>query len=324
MAMRTKISTPVAQCVHGFECSWLIFLTLPAWFSWNPLLPYFASVLLLILGLSIAIKRSPQSHYGDKLILIGPVFVGMPMALFGIDHYLNPSGIGRIIPSWIPLHSFWVYLVGTCLILGGVSILVQIYAELSAALFGVMLLCFEVLMNIPAVVGFSHNRLIWALALRELSFSCGALSFAMTGTELWRRNGAHWLISVCRSILGLILIVFGVWYSLHPELLPGVPLRQLTPDFIPGRLLWGYLTSLVYVIGGLFLLINKSARAVATWIGLYILFSVIMFCIPYMFQYGSDVQKGLNVPLDTLMFCGSVLCLAGSQPKGSARLVGTA
>jgi uncharacterized membrane protein len=198
---------------------------------------------------------------------------------------------------------------------------VQFYAELSAALFGIMLLWFEVLMDIPAIVGFSNNRLICALALRDLSFSCGALSFAMTGTELWRRKGAHWLIYGCRSVLGVILIVFGVWYSLHPELLPGVPLRQLMPDFIPGSLLWGYLTSLVYVTGGICLLINKIVRVVATWIGLYILFSVIMFCIPYMVQYGSNVEKGLNVPLDTLMLCGSVLCLAGSQQKGSARLV---
>jgi uncharacterized membrane protein YphA (DoxX/SURF4 family) len=180
-----------------------------------------------------------------------------------------------------------------------------------------MLLCFEALMNIPGVMAAPHNRIIWSLAVREFSFSWGALSFAAMHTQEWRTKGTHWLISVARIVLGIALIFFAVEYFLHPELLPGVPLTQVTPSFIPGHLLWGYPTSVIYVIAGVCLLINKKVRLAAIWVGLFVLFAVIFLCVPFMVQYGFDIGRGLNVPADTLVLSGGMLCLAGSQHKHS-------
>jgi uncharacterized membrane protein len=292
---------------------------LPTWFSWNPLLSYFTAVLLLAVGVPLAIKKAPpQANWLEKIILCGPVFIAMPMAVFGLDHYFFPAEIGQIIPAWIPAHAFWVYFVGTCLLLGGLSIVFQKYAWLAAGLFGIMLLCFEALMNIPAVVSDPHSRMIWSLTVREFSFSWGALSFAAMHTQEWKAKGTHWLISVARNVLGIALTFFGVEHFLHPELLPGVPLEQLTPNFIPAHLLWGYLTAVVYVAAGLGLLLNKKARLAAAYAGAFVLFAAIFFCVPYMLQYASDIGKGLNVPADTLVLSGALLCLAGSLREKSA------
>src|ERR1700687_3996016 len=93
---------------------------LPAWVSWNPVLPYVAAVLLLVAGVSLAIKKAPpQANWIDRIVLCRLVFIGVPMVLCGMDHYFCPAAIGQIIPAWIPAHAFWVYFVGTCLILGG-------------------------------------------------------------------------------------------------------------------------------------------------------------------------------------------------------------
>jgi uncharacterized membrane protein len=287
-----------------------------AGFEWGVVLLYFTAASLLVLGVSIALKNAPtEAGALQKIILCGPVFIAMPMAVFGLDHYLDPIGVGRIIPNWIPAHTFWVYLVGTCLILGGLSIVFRTYAALSAGLFGVMLLCFEILMHIPRVVAAPHNRLVWAVPLRDFCFSWGALSFAAAGMSVWRTRDARWIISLARSLMGITVIVFAGEYLLHPELLPGVPLRQLTPDFIPGRLLWGYVTSVVYVAAGVCLLINKKARLAATWMGLFVLFTVIAFCVPFMLQNASNMGSagsGLNVPVDTLLLSGALFCLAAS------------
>jgi uncharacterized membrane protein len=293
----------------------------PVWLSWDPCLSYVTAVLLLAVGLTIAIKKAPPQASGlDKLILCGPVFIGMPMVVFGTEHYLFHATIGGIIPAWIPAHTFWVYLVGTCLILGGVSILVHIQAGLSAGLFGIMLLCFEVLLFIPSVVRHPHIRLAWAYALRDLSFSCGALAFAATHALERRPKGAHLLISLVRTVLGIVVVAFALEYFFHPELLPGVPLEQLTPTFIPGHLLWGYCTSVAYVVAGVCLIINNRVRLAAEWMGLLVLVAVIFLCVPYMVQHASDVgmDSGLNVPVDTLILSGGLLCLAGSQRERSA------
>ncbi|HXB54080.1 MAG TPA: hypothetical protein VN461_04805 [Vicinamibacteria bacterium] len=293
---------------------YLALLGLPLWLSWDPLAPYFAAVFLLALGVSIATKKAPpHANALDKIILCGPVFIAMPMAVFGIDHYLDPIGVGRIIPAWIPAHAFWVYLVGTCLILGGLSIVVQKNAGLSAGLFGVMLLCFEILMHVPSVVAAPLNHLRWALALRDLSFSCGALAFAATHPQDWWTRGAHRLISPARMVIGIVLTFFAAEYLLHPAFLPGVPGGELTPNLVPGHSVWGYLTGLVYLVAGICLLINKAARLAATWSGLFVLLAAILFCVPFLVQQGFDVGSGLNVPVDNLLFSGALLCLAGSQ-----------
>ncbi len=300
------------------QVSSAVLSALPAWFSWNPLLSYVAAVLLLVVGVSIAIQKAPpQANRLDKIILCGPVFIAIPMVVFGLDHYFFPAQIGRIIPSWIPAHAFWVYFVGTCLILGGLSIVFRKYAGLSAGLFGIMLLCFEALMNIPGVVALPHSRIIWSLSVREFAFSWGALSFAAMHTQEWRTKGTHWLISVARIVLGIALIFFAAAYFLHPELLPGVPLAQLTPNFIPAHLLWGYLTTVVYGVAGVCLLTDRKAHLAATGAGVFVFFAVIFFCGPYMLQFPSDIGKGLNVPADTLVLSGALLCLAGSLREKS-------
>jgi hypothetical protein len=79
----------------------------------------------------------------------------------------------------------------------------------------------------------------------------------------------------------------------------------------------GYVTGVVYVGASVCLLINKEARRAAAWAGVFVLFAVIVFCVPIMVQHGSDIGNGLNVPVDTLLLSGAVLCLAGSQPKKS-------
>ena len=315
----------VTRVSEFLQFSPAVLSALPAWFSWGLLLSYVTAVLPLAVGVSIAIKKAPaQANWLDKIILCGPVFIAMPMAVFGEEHFIDPKGmvgpggIGSLIPAWIPAHTFWVYFVGTCLILGGLSIVVQKYAGLSAGLFGVMILCFEILIWIPQVVRFPHSGFAWELVFRDLSFGCGALSFAAMHTQEWKTKGTHWLISVARIVLGIALIFFAVRYFLHPGVLPGVPLRRLTPNFIPGHLLWGYPTSLVYVVGGVCLLINKKARLAATWIGLFVLFAVIIFNVPLMLQFGSDIVKGLNFPVDTLMLSGGMLCLAVSLREKSA------
>ena len=108
---------------------------LPVWFAWDPLLCYFAAVFLLAVGVMIALKNAPPQVHGlDKVILCGPVFIAMPMAVFATEHFLDPPGVGRQIPAWIPAHVFWVYLVGPCMTLGALGIVFQKDAGLAAGL----------------------------------------------------------------------------------------------------------------------------------------------------------------------------------------------
>jgi uncharacterized membrane protein len=241
------------------------------------------------------------------------VFLAVPIAVFGTEHFTSAESVARLVPSWIPGRLFWALFVGTCLISAALSIVVKIHAGLSAALFGVMLLMFELLLHIPKIVGAPGNRFFWAVALRDLAFSAGALSFAATQTEAWRTQGTHRVLALARLFIGIPIAFFAAEHFLHPEFAPGVPLAKLTPLWIPAHLLWGYLTGAVFVATGLCLIANKQVRLAATWLGLMILLLVFVVYVPDVIANPSDIGHGLNSLVDTLLLSGTALAFAGAQ-----------
>jgi uncharacterized membrane protein len=98
---------------------------------------------------------------------------------------------------------------------------------------------------------------------------------------------------------------------------PAVPLDKLTPLWIPAHLLWGYLTGVVFVVGGIALLINKQARAAATWLGLMTLLVVVIVYVPIVVAKPGDIGNAFNFLVDTLLLSGTLRALAGAQFKFS-------
>jgi uncharacterized membrane protein YphA (DoxX/SURF4 family) len=75
------------------------------------------------------------------------------------------------------------------------------------------------------------------------------------------------------------------------------------------------LAAVVYAVAGILLLIGKKARAAATWIGLTVLFVVLVVYVPIGVVERASLENGLNYLFDTLMFCGTVLLLASAMPR---------
>jgi len=55
---------------------------------------------------------------------------------------------------------------------------------------------------------------------------------------------------------------------------PEVPLRKLTPEWIPRRIFLSYFVGVILILAGVCLLVNKRARTAATALGLTILLTV--------------------------------------------------
>jgi hypothetical protein len=75
------MTNPILPCC-------LLLSTLLPRLSWDPLLPYFTVVVLLVVGVSVAIQKAPpRATVLDKVIFCGPVFIAMPMAVFSTEHF---------------------------------------------------------------------------------------------------------------------------------------------------------------------------------------------------------------------------------------------
>jgi len=295
----------------------MVVLAIPSEVIWS----YFAGGVIFAIGLvTIFLRGDWQKARGfDKLILFGPLFYAAPLAAFGTEHFTLTEAVASIIPAWIPWHPFWAYFLGTCFIAAALSLVTRIQVRLSASLLALTFFLFVVLMHGPGWAQNPRDRFALTVALRELSFSGGALALAASLAEQRSERGADVFATIARYFVAIPVLFFSLEQFMHGDYVPGIPLKPLTPDYVYGHAIWTYLTALVYAVGGSLLLVGKKTRAAATWVGLTVLFVELIVYVPIGVVERASLGKGLNYVADTLMFCGGVLLLAGAMPHEATR-----
>jgi uncharacterized membrane protein len=275
---------------------------------------YLVFGLIFAIGLVTVFRRGDwQNAQGfDKIVVLGPIFYAAPVAGFGTEHFTITEAIASIIPAWIPWHQFWAYFVGACFIAAALSLVTGIQARLSASLLALTFFLFVVLMDTQAWLANPGDRFALALALRELSFSGGALALAASRMEPSRGRGI--LATVARYFVAIPVLFYSLEQFKHGNYVPAIPLNRLTPVWIYGHAIWTYLTAAIYAPAGVLLLVGKKTRAAATWIGLSVLFVELVVYVPIAVVERASLV-GFNFAADTLMFCGAVLLLAGAMPR---------
>ena len=285
-------------------------LVIPNLVIWS----YSVGAVVFAAGL-VTIFRGPwQNARGfDKLLLFGPVFYAAPLAAFGTEHFTVTAVIASIVPDWIPWHMFWAYFLGACFIAAALSLATRIQARHTALLLGITFFLFVALMHGPNWAQDPHNRFALAVALRETSFSGGALALAASLME--KNQRARLLAAIARYFVAIPVLFFSVEQFLHGSYVPGIPLNRPTPDYILGHSFWTYLAAVVYAIAGILLLVGKRTRQAALAIGLTVLLIELVVYVPIGVVDRASLSTGLNYVFDTLMFCGAILLLAGAMPR---------
>ncbi len=293
-------------------------VAIPSAVAWS----YLAGGGVLAIGLGAMILRGDwQKSCGmDKLILLGPLFYAAPLAAFGTEHFTLTRAIASIVPAWIPWHQFWAYFVGACFIAAALSLATNIQARLAASLVALTFFLFVVLMDAPAWAQNPRDRIALALALRELSFSGGALALAAGLSVASRQRAARILATVARYFIAPTLMFYSFEQFMHANYVPAIPLDRVTPEWILGRPFWTYAAAVVYVAAGVLLLVGKKTRRAATWAGLTVFLIELAVYVPIGIVDRASLDQGLNYVFDTLMFCGAVLLLAGAMPREGAHM----
>ena len=205
----------------------LILVAIPSEVIWS----YSVFGAVFAIGLVTIFLRGDwqKTHAFDRLILLGTMFYAAPLAAFGTEHFTLTKAIGSIIPAWIPWHLFWVYFVGACFIAAALSMVTGIQARIAASLVALTFFLFVVLMHIPTWASNPHNRFALTVALREISFSGGALALAASLTQHSREPSRRILSTIARYFVAIPVLFFSLEQFLHADHVPGIPLKTLTP-----------------------------------------------------------------------------------------------
>ena len=276
-----------------------------------------AGIVLFLIALWAAKSDIAQAGGLDKVVALANLCFAIPLAVFGAEHLSGAKFIMLAIPSYMPWRLFLAYFVGVALLCAALSIATKIQVRWSGLLFGIMMCVFVAMLHIPRALVNPGARIPWTIVIREMSFAGGA--WILAGAAMRGRSGSK-LITVGRLLLAIAAIFFGVEHFLHPANCPGVPLEKLTPAWIPGRLLVGYLTGAILLVAGVCILLNRKARMAATYLGAWLVLLVLLIYVPILIAQISDPNvaaqiEGINYFADTLLFGGAILALASATPR---------
>ncbi|MGB9404787.1 MAG: hypothetical protein WCA98_14720 [Candidatus Acidiferrales bacterium] len=276
-----------------------------------------AGILVFVVALWAAKTDIARAGGLEKVVVLSNLCFAVPLAVFGALHLSGVKIILPEVPSYMPWPLFWVYLVGFALVFASLSIATRIQVRWSGLLFGIMMSLFVAMMDIPGALDSPRDRFGWTLVLRELSFGGGG--WILAGNAM-RGQGKGKLITVGRVLIGIAALFYGIETFLHPAGVPGVPLEKLTPAWIPGRLLIGYLTGAILLVAGAGILLAKKTRMAATYLGGWIVLLVLFIYGPILIVSLSDPStaikiEGINYFADTLLFAGAILALASATPR---------
>jgi len=287
-----------------------------------------AGLALLLIGVWAARKEIAEAHGLDKIVALSNMCFATPLAVFGTLHLFDPRSLIFIVPRYMPWPLFWVYFVGCALIAASLSIAAKIEVRWSGLLVGLMMFLFVAMIYLRGALANPHNRIIWTIVFREMSFGGAGWILAGNAKEGWAEQAKSTLITVGRILVASAAIVFGIEHFLHPMGLPGVPLQKEMPAWVPGRVFIDYVTGAALLVAGVCFLLTHKTRMAATYLGTWILLLVLVIYGPVLIGALSNpstaVQvEGINYFADTLLFAGGILALASATPRSDVAGSGT-
>jgi uncharacterized membrane protein len=129
-------------------------------------------------------SETPLTGFLRKLIPLGVIIFSLTIISFGVNHFLYAKEASGYIPSWIPGHLFWMYLTGTALLGSGIAILLKIKPRLFAALLGLMIFIWVIILHIPKAIATPITDKGGEITSAFLALAYCGIAFVIAGDTL--------------------------------------------------------------------------------------------------------------------------------------------
>ncbi len=277
-----------------------------------------AGIVALVAGLFLVQSRFAAASGAGRILVLGPVFEAVALAIFAAEHFLAARGLSAIVPRWIPGALFWTYFFGAALLAAAISFITWRHVRWSASLLALFFLIIVATVDLPNLPNHIHERLFWTLTMRETAFAGGAMVLA---GSLWPRAksaaepAGTMLILLGRSFVACTFVFYAIEHFLFPRFVPGVPLEKMTPAWVPAPTLLAYIVGITLLAAGAGLMIPRTRRTAAALAGTVLLLLTIFFYVPILImEIRSPLAvEGVNYVGDTLLSAATAL-LTGFGP----------
>ena len=112
---------------------------------------------------------------------IGTIFYALVIGFFGVNHFMQGTGMAKMVPSFLPGGVVWVYITGACLLLAAIAFLINRQTRLAGLLLALFLLLIVVTVHLPAVLNapdMSARRFPLVNLIKDTGLAAAALLVA--------------------------------------------------------------------------------------------------------------------------------------------------
>jgi uncharacterized membrane protein len=126
-------------------------------------------------------NKNIVNRFRERVLPFGTILFSLPIITFGILHLLYAKDVSTMVPSWIPRPVFWTYFAGIALIGSGIAIILKIKPGLMAALLGIMIFIWFVILHLPRVINAPITDLEGEVTSAFLALAYSGIAFVIAG-----------------------------------------------------------------------------------------------------------------------------------------------
>jgi uncharacterized membrane protein len=250
---------------------------------------------------------------------IGRVFFALALVGLGVEHFIFRDFITGRAPAWpaaVPGGVIWAWFTGAIFIGAATAVIAGKNARAAAVLAAALIAFWALLRHMPIVATDAFLSGAWTRAGKALTFVGGALAIAATFPALRTPrdipllrlvNLDDELVTLGRYCLGLFLIITGIQHFMFTAFV-----ASLIPAWFPGNaIFWTYFAGVALIVGGVGVMIRRTARLAALLSGLMVFSWFWIVHIPRTFVGVSD---SIAV-FEALAVSGVALVLSGQTGR---------
>src|SRR5689334_6233097 len=114
-----------------------------------------------------------------NILPIAIALFGIPWIVFGIQHFMYAGFVRDLVPAYMPVRIFWVYLTGVAMIAAGTGFIIRRQAQLAAFLLSCMLLLFILMLHPLLVAKEPQVGVHWTRVMQDIAIMGAAFGLAI-------------------------------------------------------------------------------------------------------------------------------------------------
>ena len=231
-------------------------------------------------------KKTPAS----ACITIGLLLFAVTWIGTGTQHIMYHDFVVTLVPKFMPVKMFWVWLTGLGMLLAGISFLIRYQVNLAALMLSIMLTFFIVLIHFVRLSSTTANWMYWFRFIQDT---------AITGACLLLTNNTA-LIKAGRCIYAGALLALGVAHFYHVALI-----TAKIPVYFPAIAVSDYIIGALLILLSIAILFKFYADRAALALAVLLLTFALLYSLPPLIKNIKDAGQWTDFLLDLAVAAGA-------------------